>query len=61
MTHKTNGWGRVEYRIVDASAEAKKPCYEIRYADTNELVCYATTMQEAGKYAEGTLQGIVIE
>jgi dsRNA-specific ribonuclease len=61
VSHKTNAWGRVEYRIVDTSISAKKPCFEIRFADNNEMHGYAATRDEAGRYIEGTLQGVVVE
>lgn len=61
VSHATNAWGRVKFKIVDASADAKKPCFEIRYADDNTMHSYGTSYEEAAKYAEGTLQGVVVE
>ena len=59
-SHETTCWGRVKYYVVDVSKDAKKPCFEIRYADDHSLVCWSVSYEEARKYAEGTLQGTVV-
>ena len=59
--HTTNAWGRIKYRIVDAPKPNGDPCFEIRYADDNTMTGWATSRDEAGRYIEGTLEGVVVD
>lgn len=52
--------GRTRYRVVDATKDARKPCFEIRHADSGFLSCYAADRAQAVAYAEGTLRGVVV-